>query len=121
MRSPPVAPAAVRYRIGDHRYLDGGFRTNAENADLAAGYERVLVLSPSAGDRCVPQEWGTHLATQVDELRAADSVVETIYPDSEAEYLFGVNGMDSVAATAGRSGGVRAGHWAGSAVRRLRR
>ena len=32
------------YRIGDGQYIDGGYRTNAENADLATGYERVLVL-----------------------------------------------------------------------------
>ena len=37
------------YRIGDGRYIDGGYRSNAENADLAAGYERVLVLSPFGG------------------------------------------------------------------------
>ncbi|MGH3848606.1 MAG: patatin-like phospholipase family protein, partial [Pseudonocardiaceae bacterium] len=32
------------YSIGDSRYIDGGYRSNAENADLAAGYARVLVL-----------------------------------------------------------------------------
>jgi NTE family protein len=35
-------------RIGDNRYIDGGYRRN-ENADLAAGYGRVLVLSPLGG------------------------------------------------------------------------
>ena len=25
------------YSIGDNRYIDGGYRSNAENADLAAG------------------------------------------------------------------------------------
>lgn len=29
--------SALPYRIGDHRYLDGGYRGN-ENADLATGY-----------------------------------------------------------------------------------
>ena len=61
------------YRIGDGRYIDGGYRSNAENADLAAGYARVLVLSPFAGRSLTPIEWGTHLATQVDELRAHGS------------------------------------------------
>ena len=93
------------YRIGDHRYIDGGYRTNAENADLAAGYARVLVLSPFGGRSRVPAEWGTHLATQVDELRAGGSDVETIYPDSSAEHLFGVNGMDpSLRPPAARAG-----------------
>ena len=37
------------YRIGDNLYIDGGYRSNADNADLAAGYARVLVLSPFGG------------------------------------------------------------------------
>ena len=41
-----------------------------ENADLAAGYARVLVLSPFGGRTRTPLEWGMHLAAQVDELRA---------------------------------------------------
>ena len=31
------------YRIGENRYINGGYR-RSENADLAAGYGRVLVL-----------------------------------------------------------------------------
>ena len=37
------------YSIGDNRYIDGGYRRSSENADLAAGYGRVLVLSPFGG------------------------------------------------------------------------
>jgi len=96
------------YRIGDNRYLDGGFRSNAENADLAAGYERVLVLSPFGGRSLTPPEWGTHLATQVDELRAGGATVETIFPDSDSEHLFGVSGMDlSLRPPAARAGYAR--------------
>ncbi|WP_284756307.1 patatin-like phospholipase family protein [Arthrobacter sp. efr-133-R2A-120] len=86
--------SGLPYRIGDKRYLDGGYRSNAENADLAAGYERVLVLSPFGGRSLQPLEWGTHLATQVDELRARGSRVETIFPDSNSEHMFGANAMD---------------------------
>ena len=57
------------YRIGDRQYIDGGYRRN-ENADLAAGYGRVLVLSPFGGRSRHPLEWRMHLAAQVDELRA---------------------------------------------------
>lgn len=97
--------SGLPYRIGDGRYLDGGFRANAENADLAAGFARVLVLSPFGGRSLVPAEWGTHLATQVDELRARGSRVETIGPTPDAEYLFGVNGMDlSLRLAAARAG-----------------
>ena len=82
------------YRIGGSRYIDGGYRSNAENADLAAGYARVLVLSPFGGRTRTPVDWGMHLATQVDELRAGGSRVETIFPDSDSEHMFGANAMD---------------------------
>jgi NTE family protein len=81
------------YGIGDSRYIDGGYRSN-ENADLAAGYGRVLVLSPLGGRSRAPVEWGMHLAAQVDELRARGSRVETILPDSDSLNAFGVNLMD---------------------------
>jgi NTE family protein len=58
--------------------IDGGYRSN-ENADLAAGSGRVLVLSPLGGRSRAPQDWGIHLAAQADELRARGSRVETIF------------------------------------------
>ncbi len=82
------------YPIGDGRFIDGGYRSNAENADLASGYERVLVLSPFSGASLTPVEWGLHLATQIDALRAGGSVVETVFPDAEANHLFGNNAMN---------------------------
>jgi NTE family protein len=92
------------YSIGDHRYIDGGYRS-VENADLAAGYGRVLVLSPFGGKSRHPREWGTHLAAQVDELRAGGSRVETIFPDSDSEHMFGANAMDlSLRPPAARAG-----------------
>jgi NTE family protein len=92
------------YSIGDSRYIDGGYRRN-ENADLAAGYERVLVLSPFGGRSRHPLEWGMHLAAQVDELRAGGSRVETIFPDGDSLNAFGVNMMDpSTRVPAARAG-----------------
>ncbi|QHK20946.1 patatin-like phospholipase family protein [Pseudarthrobacter psychrotolerans] len=92
------------YRIGDNRYIDGGYRRN-ENADLAAGYQRVLVLSPFGGRTRTPLEWGMQLAAQVDELRARGSRVETIFPDSNSEHMFGANAMDlSLRPPAARAG-----------------
>ena len=82
------------YRIGGSRYIDGGYRSNADNADLAAGYARVLVLSPFGGRSRTPVHWGLHLATQVDELRARGSKVDTIFPGSDSEHMFGANAMD---------------------------
>jgi NTE family protein len=92
------------YSIGDHRYIDGGYRS-IENADLAAGYRRVLVLSPFSGRSRHPREWGTHLAAQVDELRAGGSRVETIFPDGHSEHMFGASAMDlSLRPPAARAG-----------------
>jgi NTE family protein len=92
------------YSIGGSRYIDGGYRRN-ENADLAAGYARVLVLSPFGGRSRHPLDWGMHLTTQVDELRARGSRVETIFPDSNSEHMFGANAMDlSLRPPAARAG-----------------
>ena len=97
--------SGLPYRIGDNRYIDGGYRSNAENADLAAGYARVLVLSPFGGRTLTPPDWGMHLGTQVDELRTRGSRVETIFPDSNSEHMFGANAMDlSLRPPAARAG-----------------
>ncbi len=99
------------YPIGGHRYLDGGYRRN-ENADLAAGYPRVLVLSPLGGRTLTPLEWGQQLAVQVDELRAAGSRVETILPDAASLEAFGDNMMNP----ATRLPAARAGYSQGRAL-----
>src|SRR5580700_2282382 len=81
------------YRIGGNRYINGGYRRN-ENADLAAGYGRVLVLSPFGGRSRMPAEWGMDLATQAGELRAGGSRVQTVFPDGGAGDVFDANALD---------------------------
>jgi NTE family protein len=81
------------YRIGENRYINGGYR-RSENADLAAGYGLVLVLSPFGGRSRMPPEWGMDLATQASELRAGGSGVETVFPDSGAGDVFDANALD---------------------------
>jgi NTE family protein len=103
--------SGLPYRIGDHRYIDGGYRRN-ENADLAAGYRRVLVLSPFGGRTLHPLDWGMQLAAQVDELRDRGSRVETISPDSSSEHMFGASAMDPSL----RPPAARAGHDQGRAL-----
>src|SRR4051794_29014277 len=88
------AGGGFAYGIGDSRYIDGGYRRSSENADLAAGYGRVLVLSPLGGRSLAPPDWDMHLAAQVDELRRGGSRVETILPDSNSLDAFGDNMMD---------------------------
>jgi NTE family protein len=100
------------YRIGERRYIDGGYRRSSENADLAAGYGRVLVLSPLGGRSRAPLEWGMHLAVQVDELRAFGSRVESILPDSDSLDAFGDNLMD----LSKRSPAARAGYEQGGGL-----
>jgi len=85
--------AMTPYAIGAKRYINGGYRRN-ENADLAAGYATVLVLSPFSGASRHPHAWGMDLATQVDELRAAGSFVETVFPDAGAGDVFNANALD---------------------------
>ncbi|WP_200896364.1 patatin-like phospholipase family protein [Pseudarthrobacter chlorophenolicus] len=93
------------YSAGGGAYIDGGYRANAENADLAAGYARVLVLSPFGGRSRTPTDWGMDLASQVNGLRAGGSRVETVFPDGASEYLFGANAMDvSLRPAAARAG-----------------
>jgi NTE family protein len=77
---------------------------------VATGYDRVLVLSPFGGRSLHPEEWGTHLAAQVDALRADGSAVEVIGPDSQE--MFGTNAMD----VSLRPPAARAGHDQGRAL-----
>jgi NTE family protein len=100
------------YAIGDSRYIDGGYRRSSENADLAAGCGRVLVLSPFGGRTRAPLDWGMQLAVQVEELQAAGSKVETILPDSTALDAFGTNMMD----LSRRPPAAQAGHNQGKAA-----
>jgi NTE family protein len=61
-------------------YIDGGFYSG-DNADLAAGHERVLVLTLKA------PPWAMRLVSLEDglaELRASGAEVELIQPDDEA-------------------------------------
>jgi len=84
---PPVT-------IGDRRYIDGGVHSIA-NADLASGYETVLVLAPMIDPE---------LEGQLDEVRATGRTV-VVSPDDEALAVFGLNPLDpSVRGPAARAG-----------------
>jgi NTE family protein len=84
------------------------------NADLAAGYGRVLVIPP-LGDRTrKPLDWGLHLAAQVDELRARGSRIETVVPDSPSQTALGV-GMNLMDLSTRRSS-AQAGYRQGKAL-----
>jgi NTE family protein len=82
------------YGIGDRRFIDGGYRRGAENADLAAGHAHVLVLAPFGGQTLTPLDWGMHLAAQIEELRAGGSDVQVLIPGNGSAHMFGPNAMD---------------------------
>lgn len=78
---PPVT-------IDGRRYMDGGIRSGT-NADLATGYDRVIVLAPlPRGIGPIP---GAH--SQVEALRPR-SKVALITPDPAALASFGPNVLD---------------------------
>jgi NTE family protein len=91
---PPVT-------IDGRRWIDGGMRSSA-NADLAEGYERVVVLAP------IPTGFGpmTKVGDQVARLRAAGSQVATVTPDRDARRAIGRNVLDP----GRRAVSARAGH-----------
>lgn len=76
------------YSFGDNGYIDGGYRADL-NADLAAGYGRILIIAPFGGRTRKPLPWGLHEAAQVDDLRKCGSTVKTIFPDSDAQNALG--------------------------------
>lgn len=103
--------AMIPYPIGEQRYLNGSYR-RGENADLAAGYARVVVLVPFGGRTRTPLAWGMDLATQVAELRASGSRVETVLPDERTRELFDANALDP----ATRLPAARGGHAQGRSI-----
>ncbi|EWS81340.1 patatin [Brachybacterium phenoliresistens] len=98
------------YQVGEKRFLDGGFRCGAENADLAAGHGRVLVLAPLGGRSLQARAWGTHLEDQVVQLRAQGSAVRVVVPRPEAQHLFGAAAMTAAL----RPDAAREGHRQGT-------
>ncbi|MFJ3966298.1 patatin-like phospholipase family protein [Streptomyces sp. NPDC090036] len=79
---PPVT-------VGGRRFIDGGIRS-ATNADLAAGYGRVVILAPmSLGSGLVPSP-----SAQAARLREAGARVLLITPSSAVRKVFGRNVLD---------------------------
>jgi NTE family protein len=99
---PPVT-------INGRRYMDGGVRSS-DNADLAAGAERIVVISPLGLNTELPT-W-LPLRDVVAGLSADGAVVTVVSPDAASVAAIGANPLDPAtrvpAATAGRAQG-RAG------------
>ncbi len=94
---PPVT-------IGDRRFVDGGVRSVA-NADLAAGYERVVIVAPVAAGIGHMTSPGRQAAA----LAAAGARVVLVRPDRAAVRAIGRNVLDaSRRAAAARAGWAQA-------------
>ena len=120
---PPVT-------IGTRRFVDGGVRSVA-NADLAASYQRVVIVAPVAqGIGPVMPGPGRQAAA----LAAAGARVALVRPDRAAMRAIGRNVLDvsrrAAAATAGRAqataeaavvGGSLAARWRAGRPRRQAR
>jgi NTE family protein len=95
---PPVT-------IAGRRYMDGGMRSGT-NADLAAGADRILVITPTPAGVQSPAD---HLADEIDQL-GKDKVL-VIYADEASLAAFGTNPLSPAtrapAAAAGRAVGRR--------------
>ena len=101
---PPVT-------IGPARYIDGGARS-VVNADLAAGYRRILILAPMADPSLDEQVAGLVGAGE-------EAEVLVITPDDESTAAFGLNPLDpAVRAPAARAGYAQ-GQRAAAATARL--
>jgi NTE family protein len=83
---PGVYPPVT---VGDRRYVDGGMRSTA-NADLAQGYDRLVVLAP------IPR--GVGPMTSVDaQVTGMVSRVAVVSPDKDSRTAIGRNVLDPAA------------------------
>ncbi len=91
---PGVYPPVT---INGRRYIDGGVRS-ATNADLAHGYDAVLIVSvtmPGMGAMpAIAEAVQRQLDGEVAALRESRSRVEVIVPDEASAQSFGMNLMD---------------------------
>jgi NTE family protein len=92
---PPVT-------IADRRYMDGGVRSPT-NADLAAGYARVVIVAPMGGNT----ELGASLRREEAFLRQQGAWVRTIEADAESLAAFGPNVLDPARRGASAEAGLR--------------
>jgi NTE family protein len=103
---PGVWPAVT---IGGRRYMDGGARSS-DNADLAEGAARIVVLSPLGMDSALLTPMT--LRAVVAKLRDGGAHVTVLSPDDASTSAIGANPLDPAtrvpAAEAGRAQG-RAG------------
>jgi NTE family protein len=100
---PPVT-------IQGRRYMDGGMRSPT-NADLAKGYDTIVVVAVTAGPRNndMARRFGAILDNEVKLLCDSGAKVELVIPDDKSLEAFGLNLMDSSRRADAAKAGVRQG------------
>ena len=90
---PPV-------EVNGKRLVDGGLRSGT-NADLAAGYDRVIVLAP-IGSRSDGMDVGANrlALAEIEALESAGSVCTLVFPDDTANEVIGIDRMNSAISAA---------------------
>lgn len=96
---PPVA-------IGERRYVDGGVRSGT-NADLAAGYDAVVIIAPLGSEQ--HQLGNRQLMDEVAGLEAGGAAVAVIVPDQVSLTGFRISMMDPSKVAEAAANGVRQG------------
>jgi len=97
---PGVWPPSA---FGERRFIDGGVRTGT-NADLAAGHDTVLVLTPMDADMTRPLD-----RTEVPALEVGGSAVAILRADEEALAAMGPNPLDPAMRRPAFEAGLRQG------------
>jgi len=96
---PPVT-------IDGRHYMDGGVRSS-DNADLAQGYARIVILSPNG--RRADEIVAFPLPEQIDTLENAGAQTYLVEPDDQSRIAIGINPLlpetRKPAAEAGRTQG----------------
>ncbi|HEX5480917.1 MAG TPA: patatin-like phospholipase family protein [Dehalococcoidia bacterium] len=86
--------------INGRRYIDGGMKS-ATNADIAAGYERVVVVSVTSGMErraaafpAMAERAKKRMDEEMAAITSAGGRTEMIVPDAESAETMGMNLMD---------------------------
>ena len=103
--------------INGGRYMDGGLRS-VSNADLAEGYDRVVVIAPS-GAMDTPYDHNTRrqLEEEAQTLRDGGSSVAVVLPDAEALAASGPSRMDVAFLSPAAEAGLRQAKSVGDEIR----
>jgi len=111
---PGILPPVT---IDGHRYMDGGVRS-VSNADLAKGYDRIIVIAPSgSADNPFDHNTRQQLEEETQALRDGGSTVAVVLPDAEALAASGPNRMDMAFLRPAAEAGLRQAKSVGDQIR----